>query len=337
LDFYRQLGPQGPLVSRLCFGTLTAGPLQANLTPAAGGALFALGYGLGVTFYDTAEIYGTYPHLRSMLTIIQRLERDGRPPPVIATKAYVHTAAAARRSLERALDEIGRPFVDIFLLHELDSPHALDGHREALDFLWEARARGRVRWVGISTHSPVVVHAAALEPRVAIIHAPVNPDGLGLTEGDAGAMAAAVALARDCGKGFYAMKVLGGGNLGARAAEAISYAAAMPGVDALAIGMQSEAEIRFNVSLLRGERPDAEVVSALVTQPRRLHVEQWCTGCGTCVPYCRYGALAVRTAPGTAPAASAAPAAGHAAVDQSLCVLCGYCAARCPAFAIRVL
>ena len=55
---YRLLGQAGFAVSRLCFGTLTLGPLQARLPVSRGGDLIrqaVLEY--GVHFVDTGELY----------------------------------------------------------------------------------------------------------------------------------------------------------------------------------------------------------------------------------------------------------------------------------------
>ena len=45
------------------------GPFQRNLTPAQGAALFECAFSHGVNFVDTAEIYGTYPHLREAVRL----------------------------------------------------------------------------------------------------------------------------------------------------------------------------------------------------------------------------------------------------------------------------
>ena len=61
------LGDTGIQVSKLCFGTLTMSPLQKNMTVRQGAALLAYAYERGVRFLDTADLYGTYPHIREAL------------------------------------------------------------------------------------------------------------------------------------------------------------------------------------------------------------------------------------------------------------------------------
>ena len=83
---YHELGRTGINVSKLCFGSLTMGPFQRNLTPAQGAALFECAFSHGVNFVDTAEIYGTYPHLREAVRLklkklcLRQSGRGGKPP-----------------------------------------------------------------------------------------------------------------------------------------------------------------------------------------------------------------------------------------------------------------
>ena len=84
---YHELGRTGINVSKLCFGSLTMGPFQRNLTPAQGAALFECAFSHGVNFVDTAEIYGTYPHLREAVRL--------KPDLVVCSKSYAYDRAGA--------------------------------------------------------------------------------------------------------------------------------------------------------------------------------------------------------------------------------------------------
>lgn len=107
---YNKLGSTGMEVSRLCFGGLTIGPLQANLPVAEGADVILKALELGVNFIDTAEIYGTYAHIR------EAVKKWGRKP-VVATKTYAYTGEMAGKSLEKARKELDMDVIDIFLLH----------------------------------------------------------------------------------------------------------------------------------------------------------------------------------------------------------------------------
>ncbi len=302
-------------VSELCFGTLTLGPLQKGLTPKEGGRLLSLAFELGVNFFDTAELYGTYAHLAAGLS--QRMHKV-----VIATKSYAATAAEMEKSLAAALSSLNREHIDIFLLHEQESAHTLRGHLRALEYLFAQREAGTVRAVGISTHHVAGIRAALQYKEIDVIHPLINKAGIGIVDGSREDMAAAILEAAKHHKGIYAMKALAGGALHQDAHAALSYVRELPGVAAVAVGMGSPADVKANCALFsHGTFPRDYSPSQ---SPRQLHIEPWCTGCGACVRHCPQGALTLT--------------GRHAEmVDRALCVLCGYCVAHCRDFNLKVI
>ena len=155
----RSLGRSGLKVSQLCFGTLTMSPLQCNLSPREGADLLIYAYEQGVRFLDTADLYGTYPHIKLAL-------KDAKDY-VISTKAYCYDRETAQAALERAFAGVGRDYIDLFMLHEQESLYTLRGHEEALIYLAEQRDKGHIGAVGISTHFCACVRAAS--PRSALL------------------------------------------------------------------------------------------------------------------------------------------------------------------------
>jgi len=245
---YVRLGRRGPVVSRFCLGLLPLSRLQSSLPRAEAAALLQTALEAGVTFFDTAELYDTYPLVREVLG----------PPAVVATKAYAYTYEGMRGSLVRALRETGRDFIDIFLLHEQESRLTLAGHAEALRCLVEAREAGLVGAVGVSTHAPEVVAAAAEMEEIDVVHPLVNHRGLGLLGGTLEDMLVALEKAGRAGKGIYAMKVLGGGHLAVTpegAAEAFAFARGLAHVQAVAVGVKSRKELLLDLALLEGRAP----------------------------------------------------------------------------------
>ncbi|MGE5542941.1 MAG: aldo/keto reductase, partial [Bacillota bacterium] len=80
---YRQLGNTKLNVSRLVLGTLTMGPLQANLGLDEGAALIRAAMGLGVNLLDTAEVYDNYPYIKRAL-------RGVGEECMVATKSFAY-------------------------------------------------------------------------------------------------------------------------------------------------------------------------------------------------------------------------------------------------------
>ncbi|NLB17953.1 MAG: aldo/keto reductase, partial [Syntrophomonadaceae bacterium] len=235
------------MVSNLCLGVLTIGPLQANLSIAEGAAVIEYALDKGINLLDTAECYGTYSYIRKAL-------ESQRYKPVVVSKSYAYTSQGMKDSVERALDEMELQVIDVFMLHEQESGKTLEGHREALEYLVQAKNRGFIKAIGISTHSIAGVLAGADHPLVEVIHPLINCAGIGIMDGTPQTMAAAIQYARLKGKGLYAMKALAGGNLIGQAYEAFAYVREIPGLPSGAVGMQSIDEVDLNLTWFADKR-----------------------------------------------------------------------------------
>ena len=309
------LGRTGIEVSRLCFGTLTMSPMQAKLSRQEGARLILRARERGVNFLDAAELYDSYGYIGEAL----KSDRD----MVVAAKSYCYDEKTAQASLEKCLREIGRDWVDLFMLHEQESLYTLRGHEEALEYLAEQKARGHIGAVGVSTHFVACVKAAPRFPMIDVIHPLINLEGIGIQDGSRDDMESAIAAARERGIGIFAMKPLGGGHLISGSKAALEYALNNPLLDAVAIGMQSVEEIDADVAMFEGDPTAFERLEKLRHRERRVMVHDWCEGCGKCAARCRQKAIEVVN--------------GRAVVDQAKCVYCGYCARACPQFCIKVV
>lgn len=291
------------------------GPLQQNLSIGEGAELICYALEKGVNFLDTAESYRTYPYIKEALrsTLIR---------PVICSKSYAYTWDGMKESVEKARDEMGLKTIDIFMLHEQESELTLKGHGAALEYLVQAKKAGLIKAIGLSTHAVAGVMAAAENPDLEVIHPLINQAGIGIIDGTAQTMAAAISYARVRGRGLYGMKVFGGGNLIGQAHTALDFALSLGALSALAIGMKSRHEIDLNMNWMEGKR-DPGLENQVSRIPRRLHIESWCTGCGRCADFCRYEAISINNE--------------KAEVEESKCILCGYCAGYCTEFCIKVI
>ena len=314
---YQQLGNSGLLVSRLCFGALTIGPLQANMSVEEGAEVIAYALNCGVNFIDTAQLYKTYPYIKKAISTTQKYDT------IISSKTYAYTREMAIEAVEQARCELGRDVIDIFMLHQQESEHTLRGHKDALDVLLEYKAKGIIRAVGASTHHIALVNDVCTQySGIDVIHPLINKAGIGIEDGTIDEMLLAVQKAHNLGIGIFGMKALGGGNLINDRLSSLKFLLDLPYVHSIAVGMQSLDEVEANIKFFDGIIPSEELENRLNKQKRRLHIEDWCTGCGKCTKHCSLKALSIVD--------------GLCRVEMGRCILCGYCGAHCPEFAIKI-
>jgi predicted aldo/keto reductase-like oxidoreductase len=331
---YRVLGKSNIEVSRLCFGSLTISPSQANLSAQDGGELISYALSRGINFIDTAELYQTYGHIHHAIKISRKL-------PVICTKTYAWNRSEAEKSLDMARRELDLDIIDIVLLHEQESSLTMHGHSEAAAFLLEQKERGVIRSFGLSTHAiePVLALTQAvtgdrsdcwkdLDPGpwqyAEIVHPLLNLRGIGLLDGTSDQMMRASAAAAAAGIGIFGMKMFGGGHLLDDFDQAAGFALGLDFVSAYAVGMKNTAEIDANIALFADRTGDSLVVHrAGDIRSRKLLVSDWCNGCGRCVERCASSALTISD--------------GRAVVDHSKCTLCSYCATVCRDFVLKII
>lgn len=310
------LGDTNIEVSRLCFGSLTMTPFQANLSIKEGAYLIKYAYDKGINFLDTAEIYDNYGYIKEALKGIQRQDY------VIATKSYAYTKEMAEESLELALKEIDTDYIDVFLLHEQESIHTVRGHFEAVEYFLKAKDQGKIRAFGISTHRISGALAAKEIKEIEIIHPIVNKYGIGIHDGSIYDMLNILKDINHLGKGIYAMKPLGGGHLINSVEEAFNFVKEIPYLNSIAIGMQSTDEIDANIELMEKSYISENLKGKLRNKNRKLIVADYCIGCGKCEKRCQQNGISV---------------IDSKAVPNEKCILCGYCATVCPEFCIKVI
>lgn len=314
---YNFLGNTGIKVSRLCFGSLTISPLQAKLPINDGAKIIKYAYDKGINFLDTAELYNNYAYIR------QALNEIPRDKYVISTKSYSYSKKTAEKSLNKALKEINTDYIDIFMLHEQESEHTIRGHYEAIEYFLKAKEKGIIRAFGISTHRISGVLGALKYNEIEIIHPIVNKIGIGIQDGNIDEMIDAVNLAYEKGKGIYAMKPLGGGHLIKNAEDSFNYVRNIKSIHSIAVGMQSYDEVDGNVSIIEYGYIPEEIKNRIGHKKRRLHISDWCVGCGACVKTCTHSGIKIVD--------------NKAVPVYENCVFCGYCAIKCPEFCIKVI
>src|SRR5438876_7151887 len=234
-----RLGSTGIQTSRLAMGTGTVGSGHHSHQTALGikglADLLLNGYDHGLRFFDTADSYGSHPH------VAEALKRVPRDKVTVLTKTWARDAATARADLERFRRELGTDYIDICLMHCLTEADWTERFRPVMDVLSEAKAKGIIRAHGCSCHSIEALRAAAKSPWVEVNLVRINPIGSHM-DADPDTVAGVVREMRAVGKGIVGMKVLGQGDLRTRQDEALKYALGLGLLDAFTIGAESRAE-----------------------------------------------------------------------------------------------
>ncbi len=230
------LGKSGVKTSRLAMGTGSNGinhsSNQGRLGIQGLADLLQAGYDQGVTFIDTADSYGTHPHVQAAL---KRIPRD---KVTVLTKSWARDAEGIRADIERFRKEINTDYIDIFLMHCLQEDDWTTRFRGAMDVLSEAKQKGLIRTHGCSCHTIGALRAAAKSPWVEVDLARLNPLGAHM-DADPGTVKSVLAEMRAAGKGIIGMKILAQGDMRTRQTEALQHALSSKVLDAFTIGCES--------------------------------------------------------------------------------------------------
>ena len=233
------LGKTGIKTSRLACGTGTAGSghhsRQSTLGIQGLADLLLEGYDHGLRFFDTADSYGSHPHVAAAL---KKLPRE---KVTVLTKSWARDANGMRADLDRFRKELGTDYLDICLMHCLTEDDWTERYRGAMDALEEARAKGIIRAHGCSCHSIGALRAAAKSDWVQVDFARINPIGSHM-DADPATVISVLREMKTRGKGIVGMKILGEGDMRSRVDEALHYALSLDVLDAFTIGAESRQE-----------------------------------------------------------------------------------------------
>lgn len=240
-----ELGPRKIRVSRLAVGTGTNGVGGAsNQTRKLGvrglADLFQAAYDQGVFFWDSADQYGTHPHVR------EALKRVPREKVVILTKTHASTEKEMRADMDRFRRELGTDYIDILLLHCMMDAGWPQRKRGAMEVINEFQQKGVVRTKGVSCHTMAALRAAAASPWVEVDLARFNPAGVQMDASPAEVLPVLKQM-KASGKGVIGMKIYGAGALRQRADECLRFALAHDVIDCFTIGHESIQELNDTI------------------------------------------------------------------------------------------
>ena len=237
----------GLKMSRLGFGTGThgwnGGSEQTRIGHQNLVNLIRLGYKHGITFWDSADGYGSHPHFADVLDGVDRSS------VVILTKTFSRSPDAVRSDIPRYLKELRTNYIDILLMHCISESDWLKRYAGAIEVLKEARDKGIVKGIGMSCHDFGALKTVASADWIDVILARINYDGINM-DAKPGDIMPVLKDIYDAGKDVLAMKVIGQGKLYADVPKCLQFILGLPYIDAITIGMNSEAQLLQNISLV---------------------------------------------------------------------------------------
>jgi aryl-alcohol dehydrogenase-like predicted oxidoreductase len=233
------LGKTGIRTSRLAMGTGTVGSGHHSNQTALGlkglSDLLLNGYDHGLRFFDSADAYGSHPH------VAETLKHVPRDKVTVLTKTWARDPNSARADLDRFRRELGTDTIDICLMHCLTEGDWTERYRGVMDVLSEAKEKGIIRAHGCSCHSIEALRAAAKSPWVEVDLARINPIGSHM-DASPQEVVSVLKEMKAAGKGIVGMKILGQGDLRGRVDDALRYALSLGVLDAFTIGAESRTE-----------------------------------------------------------------------------------------------
>jgi aryl-alcohol dehydrogenase-like predicted oxidoreductase len=233
------LGKTGIQTSRLAMGTGTVGVGHHSHQTALGlkglSDLLLNGYDQGLRFFDSADSYGSHPH------VAEALRNVPRDKATVLTKTWARDAASARADLDRFRRELGTDYIDVCLMHCLTEGDWTDRFKGVMDVLSEAKQKGIIRAHGCSCHSIEALRTATKSSWVEVHLVRINPVGAYM-DSDPDTVVSVIREMRAAGKGIIGMKILGQGELRNRQDEALRFALSLNLLDAFTIGAESKSE-----------------------------------------------------------------------------------------------
>ena len=171
---HRQLGSQGLSVSAMGLGCMGMSEFYGSTDDEESIRTIHRAIGLGVTFIDTADMYGPFTNER----LVGRAIADRREQVVVATK-FGHERREdgsrvglngrpdyVRRACDASLARLGVDHIDLYYQHRVDTTVAIE---ETVGAMAEMVAAGKVRFLGLSEAAPDTIRRAhAVHPISAV-------------------------------------------------------------------------------------------------------------------------------------------------------------------------
>ena len=163
----RKLGQGGPEVSAVGLGCMGMSAFYGGSDEALSIAVIHRALDLGVTLFDTAEMYG--PHTNEVL--LGKALKGRRDQAFIATKFGINRQADGSaitdgspanvcRAVEGSLSRLGVDHIDLYYQHRVDPNTPIE---ETVGAMGELVKEGKVRFLGLSEAAPATLRRGHAE------------------------------------------------------------------------------------------------------------------------------------------------------------------------------
>ena len=170
----RPLGKSGLKVSRIGLGCMGMSEFYGPADEAESRATLEMAVDRGISFLDTADLYGTGKNEELIADVLRRrrgeivlatkfgIVRDGPPPHDPARRRYDGSPAYVQKACEASLRRLGVEVIDLYYLHRVDPATPVE---ETVGAMARLVKQGKVRALGLSEVTPEILHqAAAVHP-----------------------------------------------------------------------------------------------------------------------------------------------------------------------------
>ncbi|KAI4372582.1 hypothetical protein MLD38_010795 [Melastoma candidum] len=170
-----KLGNQGLEVSKLGFGCMgLTGAYNAPVPEEDGVAILMEAFDRGITFFDTADVYGANANEVLVGKTLKKLPRDmvqvatkfGIVKIGSSTTEVKGTPEYVRSCCEASLARLGVDYIDLYYQHRVDQSVPIEDTMGELKKLVD---EGKVKYIGLSEASPDTIRRAhAIHPITAL-------------------------------------------------------------------------------------------------------------------------------------------------------------------------
>ena len=315
-----RLGKTDLMASAVGFGGIPIIPLSKNEAV----SVVRYCFDIGINFFDSANMYlDSEEKIGAALAVI-------RDKVILATKTTERKAADATAHIDLSLKRLKTDRIDLYQLHNISNEETLDqvlapgGAYESVD---KAREKGKIRYIGFSSHSISIAIKALNTGLFQTLQFPFN-----FIEKDP--LDELFPLARKLDVGIIAMKPLGGGLL-ERADLCFGFLQQYPYIVPIP-GICSRREAEEIVGMYRDPCPLSNAQILEIEKISEALGKKFCHRCEYCMP-CEqdvqipsvliYQAIVKRFSNEVAVATPFVEKAMQSAQD---CIGCGQCEEKCP-------